>query len=44
MGEVKVGEWNQGKRVKWFDAKEIEALKEEGKLSESDFKLLQTSK
>jgi hypothetical protein len=35
-GEVKVGEWNEGKRVKWFEQKEIDQLKEEGKIHERD--------
>ena len=30
--EVKVGEWNEGKRIKWYDDKEIDQLKTEGKI------------
>lgn len=26
-GELKVGEWLEGKRMKWFDEAEIEKLK-----------------
>jgi hypothetical protein len=34
--EMKVGEWTEGKRIKWFDAAEIEQLKAEGKIKESE--------
>lgn len=34
--EVKVGEWNEGTRIKWFDQQEIDKLKNEGKINEKD--------
>lgn len=35
-GEVKVAEWNEGKRMKWFEKAEIENLIEEGKINRDD--------
>jgi hypothetical protein len=31
-GDVKVGEWNEGKRLKWFEQEEIKQLVQEGKI------------
>lgn len=38
--EAKVGEWHEGKRVKWYNEEEIEKLKLKGVLLTVEFKLL----
>lgn len=39
--EAKVGEWSDGKRLKWFDQPEVDKLKIKGLLPvTTDFKLL----
>ena len=36
---MKVGEWNEGKRTKWFEQDEIKQLIREEKISEKDLQL-----
>ena len=37
-GELKVGEWLDGKRMKWYDEAEVEKLKQEGKIKEENLR------
>jgi hypothetical protein len=35
---MKIGEWSEGKRIKWFDQTEIEQLKADGKINDADLR------